>query len=124
MRRRCLPILLRGGPVALLLALLTGCTAAREPNAIPPQELRHNPRLAEGQHAFMQYCNQCHPGGAGGVGASLADKPIPPFVLRLKVRHSIGAMPSISSDILSDAQLDDVITYLRYLRQHAGELEG
>ena len=31
---------------------------------------------------------------------------------------------SNGSDVLPDARLNDVVTYLKYLHQHAGELEG
>jgi mono/diheme cytochrome c family protein len=110
---------------ALGLGMLAGCgSEARVPNTIAPGELRHDPRLAEGQHAFMQSCNQCHPGGAGGLGIALNDKRLPPFLVRFKVRHHIGTMPSFSDSEVSDAQLDDIVTYLRYLRQHSGDLEG
>jgi mono/diheme cytochrome c family protein len=112
-------------PAVLGMAILAGCSdSGRESNAIPPKELRDNPRLAEGQRVFMQTCNQCHPGGASGIGPSLNDKRIPPFLMRLKVRHHVGAMPAFTEDVLPDPKLDDIVQYLRYLREHAGELDG
>ena len=106
-------------------AALVGCGAdARVSNAIPPQELRQQPRLAEGQRAFMQNCNQCHPGGSGGVGPALNDKKLPPFLIHLKVRHHLGVMPKFPDNVLPDAQLDDIVVYLRYIRQHGADLEG
>ncbi len=113
--------------LALVLggATLVGCGSdPRVPNAIPSQELRQQPRLAEGQRAFMQNCNQCHPGGSGGVGPALNDKKLPPFLVRLKVRHHLGVMPAFPDDVLPDAQLDDIVVYLRYIRQNSGSLEG
>ena len=111
--------------ITLSGAALIGCGSdPRVPNAIPAQELRQQPRLAEGQRAFMQNCNQCHPGGSGGIGPSLNDKKIPPFLVKLKVRHNLGAMPKFPEDVLPDAQLDDIVAYLRYIRQNAPSLEG
>ena len=105
--------------VATSLAALAGCAGSpRHPNTIPAQELRINPRLAEGQRVFMQQCNQCHVGGASGVGPSLNDKHIPPFFVRFQVRHGLGAMPRFPESVISDAQLDDVVSYVRFLRDH------
>ena len=118
---------LRVGLSASLLAGIAGCSAqawlghapaARRPNTIPPERLQDNPRLAEGERLFMQHCNQCHVGGAAGVGPSLNDKPLPPWALRIQVRHGFGAMPAYSSKVLNDRELEDVITYVRYLRFH------
>ena len=108
-----------------LSAIAVGCSCSdpRVPNSISAEQLRSQPRLAEGQHAFMQSCNQCHPGGSGGLGPPLNDKRFPPFVLRMKVRHSIGTMPKFSEEALPDAQLDDITVYLRYLRQNQDDLE-
>ena len=106
-------------------AAVVGCGSdPRVPNAIPPQELRQQPRLAEGQRAFMQNCNQCHPGGSGGVGPALNDKKLPPFLVKLKVRHNLGVMPKFPEEVLPDAQLDDIVAYLRFIRQNAADLEG
>jgi mono/diheme cytochrome c family protein len=107
--------------------VLAGCSAkayfgyappARRPNTIPPERLQDNPRLAEGQRLFMEHCNQCHVGGAAGLGPSLNDKPLPPWFVRIQVRHGFGAMPAYTNRTLSDRQLEDVVTYVRYLRFH------
>jgi mono/diheme cytochrome c family protein len=113
-----------GAVVAVMLLALAveGCgQSARPPNEISTTKLRSDPRLAEGQRTFMQYCNQCHVTGGGGVGPSLNDKWMPSFFIRLKVRHGIGSMPHFSDRVVSDAQLDDVIGYVGYLHQHPRE---
>ncbi|HSU67613.1 MAG TPA: c-type cytochrome [Tepidisphaeraceae bacterium] len=98
---------------------LTGCgPVARRPNVIPDTAIRMDPRLAEGQRVFMNHCNQCHVGGAAGVGPALVDKRIPEFLIRFQVRHGLGAMPAFSERAISDGQLEDVLNYLRYLRRH------
>ena len=109
--------------VLLLFCLIEGCgQSTRPPEEIGTTKLRSDPRLAEGQRAFMQYCNQCHVGGGGGVGASLNDKWMPAFFIRLKVRHGIGTMPRFSDRVVSDAELDDVVRYVGYLHRHPRDL--
>ena len=115
--------ILEFGAAALIVAAplagsLIGCSDARRPNTIPSQTLQQNPRLAEGQRVFMQYCNQCHVGGAAGVGPAINDKKIPSLVLRFQVRHGLGQMPAFSPRRISDSQLDDLTRYVRYLHDH------
>ena len=110
---------LSSAAAVIVTGVIAGCAApARHPNVIPAEQLRTDPRLAEGQRVFMQHCNQCHVGGASGVGPSLNDKRIPPFLVRFQVRHGLGAMPRFPSSVITDAQLDDVVTYVRFLRDH------
>ena len=52
----------------------------------------------------MDRCNQCHVGGATGLGPSLNDKPIPNWFVRIQVRHGLGAMPAYSSNVISDGR--------------------
>lgn len=126
MRARHFALLVAMGGSAMALAagcsaqawLMGNAPAARRPNTIPAERLQDNPRLAEGERLFMQHCNQCHVGGAAGVGPSLNDKPLPPWAVRFQVRQGLGAMPAYSSGVLSDRELEDVITYVRYLRFH------
>lgn len=117
---------LSGTALVLLLSglVIEGCgQSARPPEEISTTKLRSDPRLAEGQRAFMQYCNQCHVGGSGGVGPSLNDKWMPAFFIRLKVRHGIGSMPRFPDRVVSDAQLDDVVRYVAYLHRNPRDLQ-
>ena len=117
MNRKTLAILVGAIGVSALGAI--GCTSHHErTGTISTADLRVDPRLAEGQRVFMAQCNQCHVGGAGGLGPSLTDKRIPPFLVKFQVRHAPGQMPKFSKNVISDAQLDDVIKYLRFLRNH------
>lgn len=131
-RRFAVPAIVIAGAAAV--AVMAGCSArsylgiappARRPNAIPAAQLQDNPRLAEGQRVFMQQCNQCHVGGAAGVGPSLNDKHLPPWLIRFQVRHGLGSMPAFPPRVLSDRQVEDVVTYVRYLRFHPnGSAQG
>jgi mono/diheme cytochrome c family protein len=102
-----------------MMTVIIGCQpTARRPNQIPSPVLRTRPPLAEGQRVFMQHCNQCHVGGAAGLGPSLNEKPLPGFLVKLQVRSGLGAMPSFSARQISGSQLDDVVRYIKYLHDH------
>jgi len=108
--------------LAAMTGILTlcsvGCSTARRPNTIRAQTLRGNPRLAEGQRVFMQNCNQCHVGGAAGLGPSIIEKPLPGLLVKFQVRNGLGQMPGFSPRRISDSQLDDLVRYMKYLREH------
>jgi mono/diheme cytochrome c family protein len=105
--------------VTLIISVITGCQpTARRPNQIPSPVLRTSPPLAEGQRVFMQQCNQCHVGGAAGLGPALNQRPFLPFVVKLQVRAGFGAMPAFSTRQISGSQLDDVVRYMKYLHDH------
>jgi mono/diheme cytochrome c family protein len=117
-RRRILTALTAAALSATGL-LAVGCSSNRARTAtISTADLRVDPRLAEGQRVFMAQCNQCHVGGAGGLGPSLNDKRIPSYYIKFQVRHAPGSMPKFSESVISKAQLDDVVAYLKFLRSH------
>jgi mono/diheme cytochrome c family protein len=95
-----------------------GGPVARRPNVVPEVQLRDNPGIAEGQRVFMEHCNQCHVGGAAGLGPSLNDRLLPPWFVKFQVRRGLGAMPAYSSSVITETQLDDVTAYMRYIRLH------
>ena len=66
----------------------------------------------------MRHCHECHPKGEGGLAPSINDKPLPGFLIRLQVRRGLGAMPEFGPHRISDAELEDLIAYLRELRRH------
>ncbi|MEW6612817.1 MAG: c-type cytochrome [Pseudomonadota bacterium] len=104
--------------VLLGLALLQiGCSTARRGEALGMPVALGTPAEARGQQVFMQHCQQCHPGGAGGLGPALNDKPLPGFMIRLQVRNGLGAMPAFSERQIAPAELDDLIAYLKALRR-------
>ena len=99
---------------------LSACGTARRSEALGNPVAVDMPALQRGQAVFMQYCNQCHPRGDGGLGPAINDKPLPGFMLRLQVRTGIGAMPSFSEEDISDAELDDLIAYIKAARAAGG----
>src|SRR5690606_40530596 len=75
----------------LAACLLIGCGSARRG---APFEAAFEPAdttLLAGRHVFMRYCNGCHPGGEGGLGPALNNKPLPGWMIRFQVRHGLGA---------------------------------
>jgi mono/diheme cytochrome c family protein len=106
--------------VSLLIAVLVLCNGCATARRRPP--LGAAPaltgRAAEGQVAFMEKCNRCHPGGEAGLGPALNNKPFPDFLKRFQVRHGLGVMPHFEKDQLSDAQLDAIIDYLKALHEN------
>lgn len=103
----------------LITALAVGCSTARRAESLgnAPQ-LKTEPER-RGQLVFMQHCHTCHTGGGGALGPKLNDKPLPGFLIRFQVRQGLGAMPAFADEKISDAELDDLLTYLKALR-HAG----
>lgn len=116
MSRRCLIVL------AAMAVLLNGCGSARRGELVGAVPMLDTPAEVRGQQVFMRHCTQCHDGGAGSLGPAINDKPLPGFMIRLQVRQGFGAMPGFSDEKISDAELNDVIDYLRALRR-AGATE-
>ncbi len=106
---------------ALLLFALSACAPAYRGEPLTgPLELTTS-TLVLGQRVFDANCHQCHPGGAGGLGPSLNDKPLPGQLIAYQVRHGLGAMPAFSPERLSDAQLTALVLYMEELRAQSAE---
>jgi len=58
--------------------------------------------------------------GEADLGPALNDKPLPAFLMRFQVRNGLGVMPAFAKDRISDAELDQLIAYLKALWQHDG----
>ena len=114
---------------AVFGAALTGCGTARrqapEMGATNWVQAAANPRAASlvtrGQYVFYTHCFRCHPGGAGGLGPALNEKPLPEPAIRFQVRHGLGAMPAFPESALSKDDLEAVIVYLKTLRRQPAE---
>jgi mono/diheme cytochrome c family protein len=102
------------GACALFLA--AGCGSERKQD-LPPQQISGNPELSRGQLVFMHECNQCHPGGAAGLGPAINDKPLPGGLIKTQVRQGLGTMPHFSQQHISDDDLSAVVAYLQARRQ-------
>jgi mono/diheme cytochrome c family protein len=106
--------------VALFAALTSGCISSRRGEPIVgPMQL--NPQMERGRLVFQQRCHQCHPGGEGGLGPALNNKPAPKFLMKTQVRLGLGAMPRFHEDTIPSNQLDDVVAYVTALRTQRGQ---
>ncbi len=114
MRRRVV-----AGVLAVTLAVSAMAAACGSPRRgeplVGPPELKTE-ELRRGERVFFVYCNQCHPGGEGGLGPALNNKPLPAAAMRLQVRKGLGVMPSFSENAIPDEDLDAVVKYLLLLR--------
>ncbi|WP_426750332.1 c-type cytochrome [Myxococcus sp. Y35] len=71
----------------------------------------------EGRVLFMRHCNQCHPGGAAGLGPAINNKPLPSVAMRTQIRQGVGAMPAFTDEMLDDAQVDAIVAFLNELQE-------
>ena len=108
---------LRTFGVALAASLLAACGSARRAEPLVGEKQPPNAQIAAGEQVFDRNCSQCHPGGEGGLGPSLNDKPAPQWAIRFQVRHGLGAMPRFSEREISDQQLTAMTKYMVWLRR-------
>lgn len=99
------------------LLLLSSCgTAKRGEPAFAPLPTSE-PAIAQGEVVYNTYCQKCHPGGETGLGPALNNKPLPGFAIRFQVRHGVGVMPAFKETVISDDELDNLLAYIKALRQ-------
>jgi len=101
-----------------------GCPSARKSEPLAPPIDTSSPAIAEGQKVFMEHCHQCHPHGEAGLGPSLNNKPLPAFLMKTQVRKGFGAMPSFSQEQISEEKLNDLMLFLKALRQNEAFRDG
>ena len=102
--------------VLILLGLAAACGRSHRGEPQGPEVTPDNAGEAEGQRLFGKFCYQCHPGGEGGLGPALNDKPLPAAAIRAQIREGVGAMPAFDSDLLNDAQVAAIAAYVQELR--------
>ena len=71
-----------------------------------------------GEVVFGRYCNTCHPGGGLGAGPSLI-RAVPGLSdgqVRDIVRHGKSRMPGFTEQEITDAELEDLIVFVRALK--------
>jgi mono/diheme cytochrome c family protein len=98
-------------------AFAAACGSARRSEALSGDRQPPNTTLALGEEVFDRACSQCHPGGEGGLGPALNNKPLPRWAIRVQVRNGVGAMPRFRSGEISEAQLDAMTSYMVWLRR-------
>lgn len=99
---------------ALLLA--AGCQSARRGEPFTAVSL-DTPELVEGREVFQTHCSHCHPGGEGGLGPAINNKPLPDFLIRFQIRNGLGVMPAFSEEQISDMEMENLLAYLGELKR-------
>ena len=99
--------------ITLLILFAVACTEKIAPAGENPK-IKETEEFVKGQKVFMSTCNRCHPGGKGGLGPSIINKP--GFVIRFQVRNGWGVMPSFDKKRLSPDDLDHLVSYLKDIR--------
>src|SRR2546421_11210562 len=78
-----------------LIVTTIACGPSRRGTPItPPLDTSQNEKLARGERVFMARCNECHVGGAAGLGPAINDKPLPRALIKFQIRNGLGAMPA------------------------------
>ena len=83
--------------------LAGGIASAQEPSA------------ERGQKTFMRVgCYQCHgsDGKGNDAGTALTPDPLPPEAIANFIRYSPGRMPMYPEEVVSDAEIADIVAYL------------
>lgn len=95
---------------------IIGCSA---PKTKPYAEVVTMPteELQNGRILFDNHCASCHPGAMSGVGLAIINKPLPKGLIKFQIRNGIGLMPAFKEKHLSDDQVEDITSYLHYLRE-------
>jgi mono/diheme cytochrome c family protein len=106
--------------IAAALVLGSGCSARRGEPLHGPLDIS-DPAVARGQLVFMRECYQCHPGGDAGLGPAINNKPLPGFLMKFQVRNGLGAMPAFSQQEIASEELEDLVSYLKALRNHSAK---
>ena len=103
--------------LGLALLLTFGCRGVRRGEPITGPLDSTEPSVLNGEKVFATHCYQCHPGGEGGLGPGLNDKPAPVWLMKTQVRVGLGTMPSFKDHQISDKELNDLMAYIVALRK-------
>ena len=110
------------GILLVLLGLAAGCHSVRRGEPIVGPLKTNDPAVQHGRIVFARKCDSCHPGGEGGLGPGLNDKPLPVFAMKLQVRTGLvgfKVMPSFDQHQIPSEDLDDLMAYLKALRRQS-----
>ena len=96
----------------MVAAAVVGCHSVRRGEPIVGPLSSTDPAVEHGKIVFARKCNSCHPGGEGGLGPGLNDKPLPVFAMKLQVRTGLvgfKVMPSFDQHSIPSEDLNDLM---------------
>ncbi|MFL2770394.1 MAG: c-type cytochrome [Rhodospirillaceae bacterium] len=73
------------------------------------------PSAERGQKTYMRVgCYQCHgsDGQGNDAGTALTPDPLPPEAIANFIRYSPGRMPAYPEEVVSDAEIADMVAFL------------
>jgi mono/diheme cytochrome c family protein len=103
--------------VATVLALMGACGHAQRGELVGEPVTPDSATERRGERLFFRHCSHCHPGGEGGLGPALNDKPVPKLAITTQIRKGLGAMPAFSEDHLEEEEVDAIAEYVIDMRQ-------
>ena len=99
---------------------LVAYVATLAPEGAEVPEVQDDGDLAEGGELYRESCAPCH--SAGGIGGALSYGRAAPTVhsaeplqIGAAVRAGPGQMPRFGQDVLTNAELDDIVRYVGYI---------
>jgi mono/diheme cytochrome c family protein len=98
--------------LVMIIAVISACSSKIAPPGERGPSLK-SARAKNGEEIFMKRCDRCHPGGMGGVGPSIINKPLPGFLIKTQVRVGFGAMPSFNKRKISREELKELVAYIK-----------
>ncbi|NUP13710.1 MAG: cytochrome c [Polyangiaceae bacterium] len=110
---------------SLWLVMSVGCGSQQSSPPIAGAEpVLETAQKKHGEVMFMRNCNQCHPGGAGGLGPALNNKPAPKGAIALVIRTGPGDMPAFGKEELSSDDVDAIAAYVVALRSAESDAQA
>ncbi len=70
--------------------------------------------IQSGKAVYDKFCNGCHPNGRAGVGPALIG--LSEETVKAPVRQGKGGMPAFGAAQISDAQMTELLAYLKSLK--------
>jgi mono/diheme cytochrome c family protein len=110
------------GVMALLPAVLAASLKCAVPASAQPAATAPDNATFEVEQLFASTCGFCHSDGgrAAGRGPQLMDSPRSDDFIRSRIRTGKeGSMPAFGS-AFSDAQIDEIVKYIRSLKPRQG----
>jgi mono/diheme cytochrome c family protein len=107
-----------GIALAAVGLVAVGCGSARRAAPLVGPRPAASVEQQAGRRVFLDKCDYCHPGGEGGLGPALNNKPLPRTAIKVQVRQGLGAMPDFSDQELPGADLERLADYVIALRRN------
>lgn len=110
------------GVISVLTAMLAGSLGCVIPAQAQSATAAQDNAPIDVRQLFATTCGWCHSDGgrAAGKGPQLMDTKRDDDFLRNRIKNGkVGSMPAFAT-MFSDAQIDEIIKYIRELKPHEG----